>query len=236
MMVLPSPEPTGSFLEGEFREDQAARGATVERGSDGEFVIHVSAGQPLYYDLEALHAAQGTQLPVEVRFDLLDFQFFLVRLALTLHHNPNAGATELDVAVQLTNLTQGNLPLPLVYDLNPREITEPVEVESKTSITSGFKFQGIGLESAGAVVLKYQQLIPKITPFGMMESVAKWRLAPANDRFIRPGIKEFNLIVRKSRKDKVNCRVWIAGQGRATGLLGLFLRPDLPGSFNSFYF
>jgi hypothetical protein len=219
--VIPPADPTRVWFETALVEDT---GGAVYR-SAGHRGSRLTFGQPAVYDLEALIRDAGAEPSFEIRSQLDDYEFRLVRLVATLHVEPRAAVSWLEVHVALS---PGRLPSagdgvpldpPIAHDLYPLRVADKVQVKRTAKISPAFKFNDVQLSIGEAgVATEYERFEPTITAYGKREAAAYWRYTPGNGSEVAGGVREMDLIVRRPRGVPVRARILAKGSGRQWGV------------------
>jgi hypothetical protein len=222
MAEIPSAKAAGVRFEINLLEEaDGTRRSGLRRGN------RISFGAPAIYDLLALLAANGAEVPYDLRRERDRYEFWLLRLACTLHPSPGSALSWFDLQVALEEAAAGTgldetdpADPPLAYDLYPSEVTDKVRVQHTARIAPRLEFEEVTASlGEDALTLRYQRLEPRITAFGKREQRAYWRFAPGAGHHVAEGIKEMDLIVRRRRGTRVRATLLVAGRGLLWGVL-----------------
>ncbi|GEM_PF-1380111 len=235
MSLLPATNPANVFFETQLIEEAPAKPYREGRRLGNR----ITCGVPVAYDLAALYADVGRELPFEVRTQLDQHEFWLLRLVCTLHIEPGSAVSWADFAVTFAHhpeIPQTAVILneigttvivlvdpadpPIAYDLYPKQVTDKVQVEHTVEISPSLKFGEISVSPGkDALTLKYEKLYPRITAHGKRESEIYWRFTPGTGSKVEEGIKEMDVIVRKRQGVAVQGTIRITGRGRRWGII-----------------
>ena len=204
-----------------------------ENGGDRRRGNRVSFGLPMTRSLELLLSDAGIKPPFEIRLQQERYDFWLIRLVCSLHPAQGSTMRWLEVKVELSDVPAGELTMidtadpPLVFDLSPENVSTPVTVERRASISPEIEFKSVSA-AVGEVglILKYQQLKPQIIAFGKRESAAYWRYTPGTEGNVPEGIKEMDLIVRRRKNTQTRVTVTVDGRSQGWGIFPAPLQLD----------
>ena len=235
MSLLPATNPANTLFETQLIEEAPSDPHRKGRRLGNR----ITCGVPVAYDLAALYADMDRQLPFEVRTQLDQYQFWLLRLVCTLHSEPGSAVSWADFAVTFAHRPEipemavilseiGTIAIvlvdpaepPIAYDLYPKRVTDKAQVEHTVEISPSLEFGEISVGlGKDALTLKYEELHPRITAYGKRESEIYWRFAPGTGNKVEEGIKEMDVIVRKRRGAAVQGTIRIKGRGWRWGII-----------------
>lgn len=225
MKTLPAADPRKVLFETRLVEEDIS-----EPRRDGRLLgSRITFGEPAVYDLAQLVKEAGGDPGFEIRSQLDRYEFRLVRLVSTLHVEPRSALSWLEIHVTLAParrrlgngglLTEDPADPPIAYDLYPLQVVDKVQVEHTAKISASFKFNEVTASlGEDALAVRYERLEPKITAYGKRETAVYWRCLPGTSREVAAGVREMDLIVRKSRGVPVRATILAKGGGRQWGI------------------
>jgi hypothetical protein len=188
--------------------DQSVAEKIVYRVIDGG-ETSVIAGKPISYNfLELCNEANVVVSPLVKPFvDSCDF--YLVRLCCSFRSHSGTPHPFVMGRMEVTFSKVTDSEEPIVFDMFPIEVTDPMNVVKEVGISTELKFQNISASIGPNFkkVIEYTEITPIVTSFGKQTSVAGWEyLKSITGQNIR-GNREGFIILMSPKGNKVRVTV-----------------------------
>lgn len=194
--------------------DQALAEKIIYRVIDGGETT-VIAGKPISYNLLEVYKEVGVDLSL-IKKDINTYDFYLLRNCCSFCSHSGTPHPFISGKMELTFTNTTGSDEPLVFDMCPEEVTDPVKVVRTFGVSTEMKFQNISASVGPSFkkVIEYTDLTPLVTAFGKLTAKAGWYYSkPENGPYIR-GNREGFIILRSPKGNRVSVKVDVHAQVR----------------------
>lgn len=249
MIVISPPDPTKHLFSLDFRDENAPTMRGVGKTSN----LTLSCGLPIAINLFEQYADWGKKVPLEIRSQADQFDFWLIQMVFTLETRRGYETDWMEIGINLSHppmipysavfasnrVVKGEVPgyregeTPIAYDLHPISIQDKVDVEDKLTLAPSLEFEKVKFSPGEAsLTIKHTEPLPRVTAFRKREQNPYWKFEAGTSPCVEPGIKELKMLVRSARGLPTRAEVKVKGKGG-----GFFFSEDVSEPVNNkFYF
>ena len=193
-----------TFFDAPLEYTEASLKTAIEEGrlinwrgtSSQPTLPRISIGQPIWYDLRQLAAANEAQLPAELLLAKPAGDLYLIRMACTFRTDPNNTICWAQFNAYL-NGGDGQ-PQPCILDIFPNHVEQQKKVQYNVSLLPKLELaDGFELSLGGwSRMSEHEQTTTVVEASGLLESIGTWQFKPVDDRPIS-GAYLLHIIVAK---------------------------------------